>query len=40
LGGKEVGRLLVIILVLKEENRNGKSTTCAICWLKLVLHEE
>jgi hypothetical protein len=24
--------------VLKERNRNGKSTTCAICWLKSVLH--
>jgi hypothetical protein len=39
LGGKEVGRLLVIILQLKK-NRNRKSTTCAICWLKSVLHEE
>jgi hypothetical protein len=28
--------------VLKENNinRNRKSTTCAICWLKSVLHEE
>jgi hypothetical protein len=26
--------------VLKEKNRNRKSTTCAICWLKSVLHEE
>jgi hypothetical protein len=28
--------------VLKEKNinRNIKSTTCAICWLKSVLHEE
>jgi hypothetical protein len=26
--------------VLKEVNRNRKSTTCAICWLKSVLHEE
>jgi hypothetical protein len=26
--------------VLKEENINRKSTTCAICWLKSVLHEE
>jgi hypothetical protein len=25
--------------VLKEKNRNRKSTTCAICWLKSVLHE-
>jgi hypothetical protein len=25
---------------LKEKNRNRKSTTCAICWLKSVLHEE
>jgi hypothetical protein len=24
--------------VLKQ--KNGKSTTCAICWLKSVLHEE
>jgi hypothetical protein len=42
LGGKEVGGLLVIILVLKEKNinRNRKSTTCSICWLKSVLHEE
>ena len=41
LGGKEVGGLLVIILVLKEKTqRNRKSTTCAICWLKPVLHEE
>jgi hypothetical protein len=24
--------------ILKEKNR--KSTTCAICWLKFVLHEE
>jgi hypothetical protein len=27
-------------IVLKEKNRNSKSTTCAICWLKSVLHEE
>jgi hypothetical protein len=40
LGGKEVGGLLVIILVLKEKNINRKSTTGAICWLKSVLHEE
>jgi hypothetical protein len=26
--------------VLKEKNRNRKSTTCAICWLKSTLHEE
>jgi hypothetical protein len=26
--------------VSKEKNRNRKSTTCAICWLKSVLHEE
>jgi hypothetical protein len=26
--------------VLKEKNRNRKSTTCAICWLKPELHEE
>jgi hypothetical protein len=26
--------------VLKEKNRSRKSTTCAICWLKSVLHEE
>jgi hypothetical protein len=26
--------------VNKEKNRNRKSTTCAICWLKSVLHEE
>jgi hypothetical protein len=26
--------------VLKKKNRNIKSTTCAICWLKSVLHEE
>jgi hypothetical protein len=26
--------------VLKEKNRNRKSTTCVICWLKSVLHEE
>jgi hypothetical protein len=26
--------------VLKEKNRNRKSTTCAICWLKSILHEE
>jgi hypothetical protein len=26
--------------VLKQKNRNRKSTTCAICWLKSVLHEE
>jgi hypothetical protein len=26
--------------VLKEKNINIKSTTCAICWLKSVLHEE
>jgi hypothetical protein len=37
LGGKD-GGLLVIILVLKEKNRN--STTCTVCWLKFVLHEE
>jgi hypothetical protein len=26
--------------VLKEKNRNRKSTTCAVSWLKSVLHEE
>jgi hypothetical protein len=26
--------------VLKKKNINRKSTTCAICWLKSVLHEE
>jgi hypothetical protein len=26
--------------VLKEKNINRKSTTCAICWLKSLLHEE
>jgi hypothetical protein len=26
--------------VLKEKNRNWKSKTCAVCWLKSVLHEE
>jgi hypothetical protein len=26
--------------VLKEENRNMKSTACSVCWLKSVLHEE
>jgi hypothetical protein len=26
--------------VLKEKNRNRKSTTCTICWLKSVLREE
>jgi hypothetical protein len=26
--------------VLKEKNRNKKSTTRAICWLKSILHEE
>jgi hypothetical protein len=26
--------------VLKEKKRNRKSTTCAMCWLKSVLHEE
>jgi hypothetical protein len=26
--------------VLKEKNRSKKSTTCAVCWLKSVLHEE
>jgi hypothetical protein len=26
--------------VLKEKNRNRKSTNCAICWPKPVLHEE
>jgi hypothetical protein len=26
--------------VLKEKNINRKSTTCAICWLKSILHEE
>jgi hypothetical protein len=26
--------------VLKERNRNRKSATYAICWLKSVLHEE
>jgi hypothetical protein len=25
--------------VLKEQNRNRKTTTCAICWLKSILHE-
>jgi hypothetical protein len=28
------------LTVLKEKNRNRKSTTCAVCWLKSVLHEE
>jgi hypothetical protein len=28
------------LTVLKEKNRNRKCTTCAICWLKSVLHEE
>jgi hypothetical protein len=27
-------------IVLKEKNRNRKSTTCAIYWLKSILHEE
>jgi hypothetical protein len=42
LGGKEVGGLLVITLQFEKRktNRNRKSTTCAICWLKSVLHEE
>jgi hypothetical protein len=26
--------------VLKEKIRNRKSTTCAVCWLKSLLHEE
>jgi hypothetical protein len=26
--------------VLKEKNRNRKSATCAVCWLKSVVHEE
>jgi hypothetical protein len=26
--------------VLKEKNKNRKSTTCAICWLTSELHEE
>jgi hypothetical protein len=26
--------------VLKEKNINRKSTTCTICWLKSILHEE
>jgi hypothetical protein len=26
--------------VLKDKSRNRKSTTCIICWLKSVLHEE
>jgi hypothetical protein len=26
--------------VKKEKQRNRKSTTCAICWLNFVLHEE
>jgi hypothetical protein len=26
--------------ILKDKNRNRKSTTCAICWLESVLHEE
>jgi hypothetical protein len=26
--------------VLKEKNRNRKSTTCVICWLKSILQEE
>jgi hypothetical protein len=40
--GKEVGGLLVIILqfLKKNMNRNRKRTTCAICLLKSVLHEE
>jgi hypothetical protein len=25
---------------LKKKNRNRKSTPCAICWLKSILHEE
>jgi hypothetical protein len=40
LGGKEVGGLLVIILVLKEKNINRNSTTYTICGPKSVLHEE
>jgi hypothetical protein len=41
LGGKEVGVVTCNYLtVLKEKNRNRRSTTCAICWLKSVLHEE
>jgi hypothetical protein len=28
------------LTVLKEKNTNRKSTTCAICWLKSILHEE
>jgi hypothetical protein len=42
LGDKEVGGLLVIILQFEKRKtrRNRKSTTCATCWLKSVLHEE
>jgi hypothetical protein len=36
LGGKEVGGLLVII----PQEKNRKSKTSTICWLKFVLHEE
>jgi hypothetical protein len=28
------------VLKQKNRNRNSKSTTCAICWPKSVLHEE
>jgi hypothetical protein len=28
------------LTILKEKNRNRKSTTCTICWLNSVLHEE
>jgi hypothetical protein len=42
--GRERGRWVTCNYptVLKEKNRNRtrKSTTCAICWLKSVLHEE
>jgi hypothetical protein len=42
LGRREVGKLPVIILQFKKRktNSNRKSTTCAICWLKSILHEE
>jgi hypothetical protein len=42
LGSKEVGGSLVIILQFWKRKtwRNRKSKTCAICWLKSVLHEE
>jgi hypothetical protein len=42
--GREIGWWITCNYptVLKEKNisRNRKSTTCAICWLKSVLHKE